>query len=298
MAEMDFPRPTKIGATILGNRTSSRVGKRGRAASGAPCPSSVTAICSGGFGVTLRQRLVGFGEKRGVDALLDGLFGDDALAHVGAARQVEHDAEQRLLDDGAQAACAGAARQRLDGDGGERLLGEHELDAVQREELLVLARQRVLGLRQDAHQVVLVQVVDGADHGKPADELGDEPEVEQVLGKRVREDRAGILVGLAHDVGHEAHALAAHATLDDLLEAGEGAAADEQHVGGVDREELLVRVLAPALRRHARHRALEDLEQRLLHALAGDVARDRRVVGFARDLVDLVDVDDAASRHA
>ena len=39
-------------------------------------------------------------------------------------------------------------------------------------------------------------------------------------------------------------------------------------------------------------RPLEDLQQRLLDALAGDVARDRRVVGLARDLVDLVDVDD------
>ena len=42
--------------------------------------------------------------------------------------------------------------------------------------------------------------------------------------------------------------------------------------------------------------AFDDLEQRLLHALAGDVARDRRVVALARDLVDLVDVDDAALR--
>ena len=84
----------------------------------------------------------------------------------------------------------------------------------------------------------------------------------------------------------------ADAALDDLLEVRERAAADEQHVGGVDREELLVRVLAPALRRHRGHRALEDLEQRLLHALAGHVARDRRVVRLARDLVDLVDVDD------
>ena len=53
-----------------------------------------------------------------------------------------------------------------------------------------------------------------------------------------------------------------------------------------------MRVLAPALRRHARHGALEDLEERLLDALAGHVARDRRVVRLARDLVDLVDVDD------
>ena len=90
----------------------------------------------------------------------------------------------------------------------------------------------------------------------------------------------------------EAHALVADAPLDDLVEVRERAAADEQDVRGVDREELLVRVLAPALRRHRGHRALEDLEQRLLHALARHVARDRRVVGLARDLVDLVDVDD------
>ena len=51
-------------------------------------------------------------------------------------------------------------------------------------------------------------------------------------------------------------------------------------------------VLAPALRRHRGGRPLEDLQQRLLHAFAGDVAGDRRVVGLARDLVDLVDVDD------
>ena len=83
---------------------------------------------------------------------------------------------------------------------------------------------------------------------------------------------------------------------DDPLQPGEGAAADEQDVGGVDLQELLLRVLAPALRRHRGDRALHDLQQRLLHALAGDVAGDRGVVGLAADLVDLVDVDDAALR--
>ena len=97
-------------------------------------------------------------------------------------------------------------------------------------------------------------------------------------------------------VGAEADALHAHAALDDAVEAHEGAAADEQDVRGVDLEELLLRVLAAALGRHARHRAFDDLEQRLLHALARDVARDRRVLALARDLVDLVDVDDPALR--
>src|SRR6516225_1208904 len=56
----------------------------------------------------------------------------------------------------------------------------------------------------------------------------------------------------------------------------------------------LLRVLAPALRRHRRDRAFHDLEQGLLHALARDVAGDRGVVGLAADLVDLVYIDDAA----
>jgi len=63
--------------------------------------------------------------------------------------------------------------------------------------------------------------------------------------------------------------------------------------------EFLVRVLAAALRRHVGHRALEDLEQGLLHALAGNVASNRGILILAADLVDLVDVDDAllGARH-
>src|SRR5439155_732420 len=72
------------------------------------------------------------------------------------------------------------------------------------------------------------------------------------------------------------------------------ASADEEDVRRVDLDEVLVRVLAAALRRDVRDRALEDLQQRLLDALTGHVARDRRVVALASDLVDLVDVDDAA----
>src|SRR4029453_11158261 len=83
---------------------------------------------------------------------------------------------------------------------------------------------------------------------------------------------------------------------NDLLEAREGTAADEQDVGRVDLQELLLRMLATALRRHRRDRAFDQLEQRLLHAFARNVARDRRVVRLARDLVDLVDVDDAGLR--
>ncbi len=53
-------------------------------------------------------------------------------------------------------------------------------------------------------------------------------------------------------------------------------------------------MLASALGRHACRGPLDDLQQGLLDPLAGDVAGDRRRIGLAGDLVDLVDVDDAA----
>ena len=87
---------------------------------------------------------------------------------------------------------------------------------------------------------------------------------------------------------------AAGAGLDDLLQAVERAAADEEDVLRIELDVLLLRVLAAALRRYRSDRALDDLEQRLLHAFARHVARDARILRLPRDLVDLVDVDDSA----
>ena len=55
-------------------------------------------------------------------------------------------------------------------------------------------------------------------------------------------------------------------------------------------------MFSAALRRHVRNGALEDLQKRLLHALAGNVARDGNVLALPRDLIDLVDIDDAHLR--
>ena len=76
----------------------------------------------------------------------------------------------------------------------------------------------------------------------------------------------------------------------------ERAAADEEDVGRVDGEELLMRVLPAALRRDVGDRAFENFQKRLLHALARHVARDRRVLVLAANLVNFVNVDDALLR--
>src|SRR6185503_10887734 len=110
---------------------------------------------------------------------------------------------------------------------------------------------------------------------------GDDAELQQVLGLHELEELADLLLALAGaGVGvaaAEADRLLADALLDDLLEAGEGAAADEEDLRRVDLQELLLRMLAAALRRDVARGALDDLEQRLLDAFAADVARDRGV---------------------
>ena len=78
-----------------------------------------------------------------------------------------------------------------------------------------------------------------------------------------------------------------------LFQPVERAAADKQDVFRVDLNELLLWMLPSALGRHIADSALQDLQQRLLHALAAHVACDGGILAFPRDLVDLVDVNDA-----
>src|SRR5688572_19695081 len=223
----------------------------------------------------------------------DRLGRDDDTAHVGARRDLVHDLEQDLFDDRPEPPRAGLALRRACSCRLQGLLRELQLHFVQREELLVLLDDRVLGLGEDAHEIHLVERHERDDDRETADELGDKAIFQEIVGHDLLEDGAGLL-GVVAERGAEAHGLLTDARLDDLLEALEGAADDEQDVRRVDLDEVLVGVLAAALRRHVRDRALEDLEQRLLDALTGHGACGGGVVALARDLVDLVDVDDAA----
>jgi hypothetical protein len=59
---------------------------------------------------------------------------------------------------------------------------------------------------------------------------------------------------------------------------------------------FLLRMLAPALRRNVGDRAFQNFQKRLLNAFARNVARDRRIVVLAANLIDFVDVDDSLLR--
>src|SRR5690606_28442446 len=81
---------------------------------------------------------------------------------------------------------------------------------------------------------------------------------------------------------------------DDLVKTGKSAAADKQDIGRVNLQEFLLRMLAPTLRRYGGDRSFHDLQKRLLNTFTRDIAGNRRIIRLAGNLVDLVNVDDAA----
>src|SRR5205823_6925340 len=136
--------------------------------------------------------------------------------------------QQRALDDRAQTAGPGLARQRLLRDLPERLLGEDELDVVVREDTLVLTRERILGLGQDLDEILALELVHRRDDRQPADELGDQPVGQEILGHDLREHLGRFERVARADLGAEADGMLPDPLADDFLQVGERAAADEE----------------------------------------------------------------------
>ncbi len=113
----------------------------------------------------------------------------------------------------------------------------------------------------------------GRDHREPPDKLGYHPELYQILRLGVHEDFPYVFLILALDVGAKTHGLGSEPLFDDIVEANESASADEEDLGCVDLDEILLGMLAAAFGRHVRHRPLENLEQCLLNSFTGDVPR-------------------------
>ena len=151
-------------------------------------------------------------------------------------------------------------------------------------------------LRQDLYQRLFVQIFQRRQNRQTADEFGNQAELQQIF-------RLDSRPALRRSDGHPGERTSAPKPIAVplpraiiLLQAAERAAADEQDVGRIHLQEFLLRMLAATLRRHAGDRAFHDLQQRLLHAFARHVPGDRRVIGLAADLIDFVDIDDAALR--
>src|SRR5712691_12155512 len=318
IALIDFGRPTKSGMTMCGNTTTSRSGSSGYWL-GADAISSAMAFpekkdqqLHWGDAPPFKLRPVRDDSRRlsrarhlrrfGVDekglALADyGVLVHHDFAHILHRRKIEHEVKQHLFEDRAQAPGSGLSSQGSFGDRLQRLRPHFQIHSLHAEQLLILLDESVLRLGQYLDQGLLVEFLERRHDRQLPDELGNKPILDEVFWLDGAQDLADVLAVLqASHVRAKADAALFRAAADDLFQAVERSPADEQDVRGVHLHEVLVGMLAAALRRHGRDRPLDQLQQRLLHAFAGNVPGDRGIVGLARNLVDLVDIDDAALR--
>src|SRR5262249_60278045 len=119
------------------------------------------------------------------------------------------------------------------------------------------------------------------------DEFRNQPVFDEIFRLDLLERRSDLALGDRLDIGLEAERLLADAPFDDLVEADERAAANEENVRRVYLKEFLVRMFAPALRRDVGDGAFENLQQCLLNTLPRHVAGDGRVLVLPADLIAL-----------
>ena len=189
-------------------------------------------------------------------------------------RQVKHDIIHRLFDHAPKAAGAdlplnGQIRNFLD-----CLLVKGKLHLVQGKQFLILFDNRVLRFCQDPDHRASVQLVKRNDNRHSADKFRDQAELDEILRLNLLQNIADVPLLLCPDIRLESHASGIHPALNDLVQSFERASADKQDVGRVNLDQLLLRVLSPALRRNRCHSSLQDLQQRLLDPFAGHIPGD------------------------
>ena len=115
----------------------------------------------------------------------------------------------------------------------------------------------------------------------------------QVLGKDLRQKLRFFLLLAFGQFGIKAQAALAHTLSNNVGKTHERTAQNEQDVIRVDMDKLLLRMLASTLRGNRSIGPFDNLQQRLLHTFARNVAGDRKILGLLRNLIDLIDVDNA-----
>ena len=202
-------------------------------------------------------------------------------SHVVSGGSLVGNGKHDLLHDRTETSRARTALDRESGDGFDRVVREDQLLTVQTEQLLILLDDRIFRFLQNTGERILVQIFQTDDHGQTSDELGNESVFDDVVRRRVLINIRLFLFGLGFDLAAEADGGFAVSLLDDLFESVKRAATDEENILRIHLNEILSRVLSAALGRYVGNRTLEDLQKRLLYALARNVAGDGTVFASA-----------------
>src|SRR3990170_2444225 len=202
---------------------------------------------------------------------VDDVTVDQDAPDLRARGDLIHDVEERSLDDRAQPPGAGFPLEGLPGRGIQSLGREDKLHLVHFEESPVLPDEGVARLGEDRAQGAEVQRLDRGNHGQATNELRDHAVVHQVIRVDQSKD-LGIgeltVIRLRRRSWEPESAASPGPLGDNVGQAVEGPSADEEDVGGVDLDELLLRMFAAALWRDIHGGAFDDLQERLLDTLA------------------------------
>lgn len=83
-------------------------------------------------------------------------------------------------------------------------------------------------------------------------------------------------------------------SFDDFIEPVKRTAANEENLRRINLNKILVRVLTSTIGRDVGYRTFKNFQKRLLNAFAGHITRNRDIFTLPGDLIDLVDVNNAA----
>jgi hypothetical protein len=158
---------------------------------------------------------------------------------------------------------------------------------------LILLDESVFRLLQDGHELLFCQVVQGGHHRQTPHELGYQPEFHQILGFDLTQNltQSPVLFGL--DGRAKSDFALARPTRNHLVEPHEGPTAYEQDVGRVHLHVFLLRVFLGSAWSYADFGAFQDLEKPLLNPFPRDISGCRWILALSRNLIDLIDVNDA-----
>src|SRR6266571_3017730 len=208
-------------------------------------------------------------DEKGLALADDGVLVHHDFADVLHRREIEHEVEQHLFQYRTQAPGPRLSSQGFLGNRLQRLRPHLQIHCLHAEQLLILLDESVLRLGQYLDQGLLVEFHERRHDRQPPYELRYQPVLDEVFGLDGAQDLADVLAVLqASHVRTEADTALFRTAADDLFQAVERSPADEQYVRGVHLDEVLVGMLAPALRGHGRDRSFDQLQERLLHAFA------------------------------
>ena len=223
----------------------------------------------------------------------DNRFSHDHLCHIRAAGNFKHRVKEQRLNNRTQAAGARFALNRLMCNGFKGFGREFNIHVLHGKKHLILANNGIFRFCQDLNEGFFIEFFKNRNHRQTTDQLRNQTVLHKVTRFNLTEDIREVVILFADDRTGKTDFTLLRAVAHNALHSVKRTAADKEDLGSVDFHHGLSRILAPALDRHGRNGAFDELEKSLLNTLARHVAGNGRVLALAGNLVNFVKIDDA-----